>query len=141
MRMSRLHPNSSQLETMSLANIYPRQVVLLLILISHSIPLVHGQSCDFDPYSVSRGGGSSSLSTNRYKVPNKEAKECPCYHTSNDETNNDQCTTATEPFSPLVPCAFLPREFIECNPPVDHKGNQTAKDTLGHGCVTVHKRY
>lgn len=136
MRISRLHPNSSQLETMSLANIYSRQVVLLLILISHSIPLVHGQSCDFDPYSVSRGGGSSSLSTNRYKVPNKEAKECPCYHTSNDETNNGQCTTATDPFSPLVPCAFLPREFIECNPPVDHKGNQTARDTLGHGCVT-----
>lgn len=39
------------------------------------------------------------------------------------------------PRSPLVPCDFLPMEFLECDPLVDHKGNQSAKDVAGHGCV------
>jgi hypothetical protein len=33
----------------------------------------------------------------------------------------------SHPLGPLVECSFLPREFIECNEPVDHKGNATAK--------------
>lgn len=37
--------------------------------------------------------------------------------------------------SPLVKCSFLPTEFIECHPLLDHKGNKTAKDLVGHGCV------
>ncbi|XP_059477286.1 TM2 domain-containing protein CG11103 [Neocloeon triangulifer] len=40
-----------------------------------------------------------------------------------------------EPWSPLVNCSFLPREFIECDEPVDHKFNKSAKQKLGHGCV------
>lgn len=39
------------------------------------------------------------------------------------------------PLSPLVKCSFLPAEFIECHPLLDHKGNKTAKDLVGHGCV------
>ena len=33
----------------------------------------------------------------------------------------------SHPLGPLVECSFLPREFIECNEPLDHKGNTTAK--------------
>lgn len=39
------------------------------------------------------------------------------------------------PLGPLVKCFFLPEEFIECDEPVDHKGNKTAKEESGHGCV------
>lgn len=39
------------------------------------------------------------------------------------------------PLGPLVKCSFLPWEFISCKDPVDHKGNQTAKEELGYGCV------
>lgn len=39
------------------------------------------------------------------------------------------------PLSPLVKCSFLPIEFLECKDPVDHKGNRTARDDLGHGCL------
>lgn len=39
------------------------------------------------------------------------------------------------PEGPLVMCKFLPKEFIECENPVDHKGNKTAKEETGFGCV------
>ncbi|XP_018398707.1 PREDICTED: TM2 domain-containing protein CG11103 [Cyphomyrmex costatus] len=39
------------------------------------------------------------------------------------------------PDGPLVMCNFLPKEFVECEDPVDHKGNKTAKDETGFGCV------
>ncbi|XP_006009676.1 TM2 domain-containing protein 2 [Latimeria chalumnae] len=40
-----------------------------------------------------------------------------------------------DPLSPLVNCSYLPEEFIECDEPVDHGGNVTAQQELGHGCV------
>ncbi|XP_076650537.1 TM2 domain-containing protein 2 amaretto [Halictus rubicundus] len=39
------------------------------------------------------------------------------------------------PEGPLVLCRFLPKEFIECEEPYDHRGNKTAKEELGYGCV------
>ncbi|XP_066991504.1 TM2 domain-containing protein amaretto isoform X1 [Anabrus simplex] len=39
------------------------------------------------------------------------------------------------PHGPLVNCTFLPLEFLECDEPIDHKGNKTAKDEVGYGCV------
>ncbi|KAM9368549.1 TM2 domain-containing protein 2 [Phaethornis superciliosus] len=41
----------------------------------------------------------------------------------------------TDPRSPLVLCTYLPEEFVECEEPVDHGGNATAQQELGHGCV------
>lgn len=31
-----------------------------------------------------------------------------------------------------------PKEFIECDDPIDHKGNKTAKEEMGMGCVKVY---
>ncbi|XP_062534218.1 TM2 domain-containing protein CG11103 [Armigeres subalbatus] len=39
------------------------------------------------------------------------------------------------PLGPLVKCSFLPLEFMDCDEPLDHKGNRTAREELGHGCV------
>ncbi|KAM6930693.1 TM2 domain-containing protein 2 [Xenentodon cancila] len=46
----------------------------------------------------------------------------------------------TEPYeyrppSPVVLCSYLPEEFIYCQDPVDHAGNYSALQELGHGCV------
>ncbi|XP_067087157.1 TM2 domain-containing protein 2 [Osmerus mordax] len=47
------------------------------------------------------------------------------------------------PPSPVVLCKYLPEEFILCEDPVDHAGNGTALQELGHGCIgfggQVHK--
>lgn len=40
------------------------------------------------------------------------------------------------PHGPLVKCSFLPLEFLNCEPLIDHKGNRTAKeDQGGYGCI------
>lgn len=36
---------------------------------------------------------------------------------------------------PLLKCEFLPDEFIDCEEPKDHKGNRTAKELSGRGCL------
>lgn len=40
-----------------------------------------------------------------------------------------------DPLSAKVQCTFLPIEFLECKDPVDHNGNRTARDEMGHGCL------
>ncbi|XP_058050151.1 TM2 domain-containing protein 2 isoform X2 [Ahaetulla prasina] len=39
------------------------------------------------------------------------------------------------PYAPLILCDHLPEEFIECEAPVDHNGNISARDELGYGCL------
>ncbi|CAG2122069.1 unnamed protein product [Medioppia subpectinata] len=36
--------------------------------------------------------------------------------------------------SPYIPCNYLPIEFLECEEPYDHKGNETARRDMGYGC-------
>ena len=59
--------------------------------------------------------------------------ECPCFHSDTDPKDPD-CAPAHNPLGPLIECQFLPKEFIECNPPVEHK-NETDRKKAGHGCV------
>lgn len=51
------------------------------------------------------------------------------------ETNVAPKGDEYNPLSPKVLCSFVPMEFLECQEPVDHKGNKTARDQLGHGCL------
>ena len=53
-------------------------------------------------------------------------EECPCYHQESSPTYN----CPAHPLSALPPCRFLPLEFLQCNQPVDHEGNTTAKVCL-----------
>ena len=61
--------------------------------------------------------------------------DCPCYHRN---SNNFSCPLASSARarveSPLVPCNFLPRQFLQCDPPVDHNGNETSYNKT-HGCL------
>lgn len=58
--------------------------------------------------------------------------ECLVVTATNKSTEPQQ---EYRPEGPLVMCKFLPKEFIECENPVDHKGNKTAKEETGFGCV------
>ncbi|KAG8233393.1 hypothetical protein J437_LFUL013173 [Ladona fulva] len=53
------------------------------------------------------------------------------------ESNKTQAddSQAYLPHGPLVQCSFLPLEFLDCDEPIDHKGNKTAKEDSGLGCV------
>nr|CAI5847886.1 unnamed protein product [Callosobruchus analis] len=48
---------------------------------------------------------------------------------------NSKESVIFDPLGPLIRCNFLSWEFIDCQGPVDHKGNKTAKDELGYGCL------
>ncbi|XP_015184159.1 PREDICTED: TM2 domain-containing protein CG11103 [Polistes dominula] len=52
-------------------------------------------------------------------------------------STNDSMVPEMEykPLGPLVKCKFLPIEFLECEQPTDLKGNKTAKEESGPGCV------
>lgn len=38
-------------------------------------------------------------------------------------------------WGPKVLCSMLPEDFLECNKPIDHKNNRTARDEKGYGCL------
>jgi len=62
--------------------------------------------------------------------------DCPCYHHS---SANYSCPAPASSrdivSSALVPCNFLPRQFLQCAEPHDHKGNETTYNKMGHGCL------
>jgi len=56
------------------------------------------------------------------EVPQWTVKDCPCYH--RDSPNDTACKLVENRSSkdvvddPLIPCYFLPRQFLQCNEPV-----------------------
>jgi len=81
-----------------------------------------GQECEFK----GSDAGQSSVD------------ECPCFHSDTDP-DSEECSaiasSSRSPRNPLLPCSFLPKEFIVCDEPVDHKGNETALAELEYGCA------
>ena len=61
------------------------------------------------------------------------AEDCPCFSSYSSSDNCD--LGAYNPREALLPCSYLPQEFIECDLPVDHKGNLTSLQELGYGCL------
>ncbi|XP_031575070.1 TM2 domain-containing protein CG11103-like [Actinia tenebrosa] len=47
---------------------------------------------------------------------------------------NESCDVNFNPKGPLIKCEFVPRDFLECEPPQDLHGNSTYKIELGYGC-------
>ncbi|XP_003696155.1 TM2 domain-containing protein CG11103 [Apis florea] len=62
----------------------------------------------------------------------RNSQICSTIMVINNTTDSQQ---EYRPEGPLVMCKFLPKEFIECEEPIDHKGNKTAKEETGFGCV------
>jgi len=65
----------------------------------------------------------------------RKLSDCPCYHRNSNSYSCPNLTTVKEHVeSPLVPCSFLPRQFLQCEEPVDHGGNETSYNKT-HGCL------
>ena len=109
--------------------------LFVFIVIANSISTSFGESCSWPISNRGAGLGQSSGSSGE----KKEKSDCPCFHTQtkNSDAESEDCSYPANSFSPLVECAYLPQEFIECSEPVDHAGNATARDQLGHGCLKV----
>ncbi|KAK6630413.1 hypothetical protein RUM43_014758 [Polyplax serrata] len=63
---------------------------------------------------------------------------CFCTERDNELKNEgivDDKQLGYLPHGPLVKCSFLPEEFVDCDKPFDHKGNKTAKEETGKGCI------
>nr|CAG4645942.1 EOG090X0IT6 [Lynceus sp. MCZ IZ 141354] len=59
-------------------------------------------------------------------------------HQGNTECQEDGCSNLEyHPHAPLVKCSFLPMDFIDCEDPLDLRGNKTARDELGYGCLKM----
>lgn len=60
---------------------------------------------------------------------------------SEEKTMFEQCSKDQDncdiynPSSPLIPCENLPMDFLDCEDPIDLKGNETAREELGYGCT------
>ena len=78
------------------------------------------------------------IAGSNWKKSSIPESECPCFHSEGD-LKNTSCFGPNNPLGPVVECAFLPREFIECGFPVDHKGNLTAKQQVGTTFVVKSK--
>ncbi|EDV95116.1 TM2 domain-containing protein CG11103 [Drosophila grimshawi] len=48
---------------------------------------------------------------------------------------NSQASSNFNPLGPNVLCSFLPRDFLECKEPIDHRNNETAWKEKGYGCL------
>lgn len=95
-------------------------MILVLIAATVAISITDAQECNFT--SVDRS----------WKYTRQE--DCPCFK-ANSKDSDLECPDSNDPLSPLIECSFLPKEFIICNPPVDHHGNEESRTALGYGCL------
>ncbi len=87
--------------------------------------------------SDSKSNGDDGTAEAQWQKVSLPKESCPCYHSESTSEELANCpASAYNPTSPLLPCSYLPKEFIECEPPVDHAGNITARDILGYGCLS-----
>ncbi|XP_029459819.1 TM2 domain-containing protein 2 [Rhinatrema bivittatum] len=103
------------------------QVLLLVtVLLLHCVSLIYSyNTTDPEPESPTPTAAVSALLTVTGALLRNPAAS------SSPGTNG---TSDYDPLSPLVLCAYLPEEFIECEEPVDHFGNSSAQQFLGYGC-------
>jgi len=117
----------------------------LVLIVMFLLPLALSEEMAEEPTNVPAPDNTCRFSDHANGVvmpelPHWTVKDCPCYH--RDSPNDTICNKPADNRSskeivadPLVPCNFLPRQFLQCNEPVDHHDNQTSLEALGHGCL------
>ena len=94
------------------------------------------QACKFRQTSAKSNNGNDSPSSVSWQKAFHTAADCPCFHSQSDPADDPSCKLDEyNPEEPLLPCSYLPEEFIECDDPIDHKNNATARQELGYGCL------
>ncbi|XP_008335856.1 TM2 domain-containing protein 2 isoform X2 [Cynoglossus semilaevis] len=109
------------------------QVFLLIsVVLLQLLEGIHSQNSSFTTTTSSETTGSSAgpLTT---ALPFSELPQLQ--PDSTVESDNDTERLEYRPPSPVILCSFLPEEFIYCQEPIDHAGNYTALQELGHGCA------
>nr|CAG4644458.1 EOG090X0IT6 [Lepidurus arcticus] len=59
------------------------------------------------------------------------------YSVAADDYSEFYNASKFNPLGPYVKCHFLPVDFLDCEEPLDLKGNKTAQEELGYGCVKM----
>ncbi|XP_058492780.1 TM2 domain-containing protein 2 [Solea solea] len=106
--------------------------LLLAVIFLQCLEGIHSQnSSTAEPLaSASPGQGATGLPfSEQPPSPGVEKYDIPA------ESDNETERFEYRPPSPVVLCSYLPEEFIFCQDPVDHAGNYTALQEMGHGCA------
>lgn len=128
-----------------------RHVLLVLIIVAQSsLPTLASQhstaskEASATPFSIAAATAVEQLPPVTGTPPTATPLSAPAehhHHQTSSSSSSPPGATGTgvaveyNPRGPLVKCTFLPAAFLDCNEPIDHRGNQTARDELGHGCV------
>ncbi|XP_019949611.1 TM2 domain-containing protein 2 [Paralichthys olivaceus] len=106
------------------------QVLLLLsVILLQCLGGIHSHNSSTTESPASSPGQGATGFPFSEQPPDEAKDEIPV------DPENDTDTFEYRPPSPVVLCSYLPDEFVHCQDPVDHAGNYSARDELGHGCV------
>lgn len=77
------------------------------------------------------GSGTAVQSVVPVQAQSQVGSNSPASSSSSSSSSN----SAFNPLGPNVMCSFLPRDFLECKEPIDHRNNATAHQEKGYGCL------
>lgn len=105
-------------------------LLLLTVILLQCLEGIHSQNSTTAESQTSTSAAGQTTMLPFSEQPSEVIRyEIPTENTTQAETYEYR------PPSPVVLCSYLPEEFIYCQDPVDHAGNYTALQELGHGCV------
>uniref|UniRef100_A0A665UK69 TM2 domain-containing protein 2 n=1 Tax=Echeneis naucrates TaxID=173247 RepID=A0A665UK69_ECHNA len=104
-------------------------LLLLTVIFLQCLEGIHSQNSSTAEPLAASPSPRASVFPFREQPPHTESYEIPV------DGANDSEKIEYRPPSPVVLCSYLPEEFIYCQDPVDHAGNHSAYQELGHGCV------
>nr|XP_033803513.1 TM2 domain-containing protein 2 [Geotrypetes seraphini] len=101
-----------------------QMLLLVNVLLLHCVSLIYSQNTTSPSLSSTTGAATAFLAVTG------TVRSSP----GSSVSAGANSTVEYDPLSPLVLCAYLPEEFIECEEPVDHFGNSSVQQFLGYGC-------
>ncbi|XP_072289405.1 TM2 domain-containing protein 2 [Eucyclogobius newberryi] len=111
-------------------------ILLLTVILLQCLGGIHSQNSSTttaaEPQSSTSTAGHTATMPPMFS---EQPSEVIRYEVPAAENNTSAAENEYKPPSPVVLCSYLPEEFIYCQDPVDHAGNYTAREELGHGCV------
>lgn len=104
-------------------------LLLLTVILLQCLGGIYSQNSSTAETPVSSTGQASTILPFSEQPPDVGKYDIPM------ENPNVSDVYEYRPPSPVVLCQYLPEEFIYCQEPVDHAGNYTALQEMGHGCI------
>ncbi|CAG5918018.1 unnamed protein product, partial [Menidia menidia] len=106
-------------------------LLLLTVILLQCLEGIHSQNSSTADPTVATASPSQGATI----LPFSETPDNVKYEIPIESVNNTELYEYKPP-SPVVLCSYLPEEFIFCQDPVDHAGNHSAFQEMGHGCIT-----